>query len=173
MRKSIWTAGLSLALLAGSAHADSALTIAFKNCTAYATTAYSHAEWSWDASAPETLPAAGGTCKRDAWGSYVSTSSDITSSTMDWTKIPLDGSGDSLLGFHCYNDRAQALFEAMNRYADQSEGTWSGGDYVITRRDGQLNCNRRIRNSDGSETNYYWCNILLDVSSYFVKALDL
>jgi len=173
MKKSIWMAGLTLALLAGTARADYALTSAFKACTSYATTAHSNAEWSWDSTTPDTLPATGGVCKRDAWAPHVSTSSTVTSSSMDWMKINVDGGSGSLLGFHCYNNEAQNLFEAMARYSYQSQDTWSDGADVITRRDGQLNCNRRIRNSDGGETNYYWCNFLLDVSSDFVKALDL
>lgn len=160
---------------APAAHADAALSVAFKNCTSDAVSATASAVWNWKSNTPTRQDAAeGGACARDVWSSHVEATGSVASKELSFRKIPVVGSSESRLGFHCSFDPARNLFEKMSRYSTQNEGYWADGAYVITRRVGEsLNCNRRIRDAEGNEVNYYWCNFILEVNSDFVKALNL
>jgi hypothetical protein len=92
-------------------------------------------------------------------------------------KVAVDGSSNSVVNFTCSGPKAERLFEHAGRFSSEEDKYWSGGDRVISRKFGNLSiasqCNRRIRNTDGSEANHYWCNIMVDLVGDMIKAMNL
>lgn len=100
--------------------------------------------------------------------------SSVSDGTTGIKKVEIDGTDDSLVVITCKEDLARNLFQEVYRFSEESQKIWSRGDEVITREFGRRSqCNRRIRDAEGNETNYYWCNIEVDLSFAITKALNL
>jgi hypothetical protein len=91
-------------------------------------------------------------------------------------KTPEDRSSNTRLTIPCNGAPAEALFQAVQRFSNESAAYWGDGSYVVNRVFGgttYTHCARRIRDPQGREVSVFWCNILVDVTIPVVQALNL
>jgi hypothetical protein len=92
------------------------------------------------------------------------------------SKSSVDGRNWSIVSINCIDDKAKALYEAVQPYSSEQYVRYSDGRRGVGRFFGRLyppsQCVRVI-SSKRSETNFYSCRIFIDLDSDLIQNLKL
>lgn len=99
----------------------------------------------------------------------------IKDGKLNWNKVDVDGHNWPILSLDCLGDKAKALYEASEPYADEQYVRYSDGRRGIGRFFGRLyppsQCARVTRNAKGGEMNLYSCSVRLDLAHEMITDL--
>lgn len=92
------------------------------------------------------------------------------------SKSSVDGRSWAIVSVNCVDDKAKALYEAVQPYSSEQYVRYSDGRRGVGRFFGRLyppsQCVRVIARK-GSETNFYSCRIFIDLDSDLIQNLKL